>query len=76
MAAVRSAGRFGLIVDLCVQSHQIAEVTTLAQHCPEATFVLDHFGKPDIATGQWVDWHRDIRGHGGTWTTSAASCPA
>jgi len=59
--AVQLSGQLGLAVDLCVRSHQIAEVTRLAELCPEATFVLDHLGKPDIAAGQWTDWLHDIQ---------------
>lgn len=59
--AVRLAGQFGLTVDLCVRSHQIAEVTKLAELCPEVIFVLDHLGKPDIAAGQWTGWLEDIK---------------
>jgi len=59
--AVRLAGQLGLTVDLCVRSHQIAEVTKLAELCPEVIFVLDHLGKPDIAGGQWTDWLQDLK---------------
>ena len=59
--AVRLAGQFGLTVDLCVRYHQIAEVTKLAELCPEVVFVLDHLGKPDIAAGQWTGWLHDIK---------------
>ena len=59
--AVRLAGQFGLTVDLCVRSHQIAEVTKLAELCPEVIFVLDHLGKPDVAAGQWTGWLQDIK---------------
>ena len=58
--AVRLAGQFRLTVDLCVRNHQIAEVTKLAERCPEVTFVLDHLGKPDVAAGQWAGWLHDI----------------
>ena len=59
--AVRLAGQFGLTVDLCVRNHQIAEVTKLAELCPEVTFVLNHLGKPDVAAGQWTGWLQDIK---------------
>jgi L-fuconolactonase len=59
--AVRLTGQFGLTVDLCVRSHQISEVTKLAERCPEVTFVLDHLGKPDIAAGEWTGWLQDIK---------------
>ena len=50
-----------MTVDLCVRSHQIAEVTKLAELCPEVTFVLNHLGKPDVAAGQWTGWLQDIK---------------
>ncbi len=59
--AVRLAGQFGLTVDLCVRSHQIAEVTKLAELCPEVIFVLDHLGKPDVRAGGWESWAEAIR---------------
>ena len=59
--AVRLAGQFGLTVDLCVRNRQIAEVTKLAELCPEVIFVLDHLGKPDVAAGQWTGWLQDIK---------------
>ena len=59
--AVQLAGQLGLTVDLCVRNHQIAEVTKLAELCPEATFVLDHLGKPDVAAGQWTGWLHDLK---------------
>ena len=59
--AVRLTGQFGLTVDLCVRSHQITEVTKLAELCPEVTFVLDHLGKPDVAAGQWTGWLQDLK---------------
>jgi len=58
--AVLLACQFGLTVDLCVGNHQIAEVTKLAELCPEGTFVLNHLGKPDVAAGQWTGWLHDI----------------
>ena len=59
--AVQLVGQLGLTVDLCVRNHQIAEVTKLAELCPEGTFVLNHLGKPDVAAGQWTGWLHDIK---------------
>jgi predicted TIM-barrel fold metal-dependent hydrolase len=59
--AAQLAGQFGLTVDLCVRNHQIAEVTKLAELCPEGTFVLNHLGKPHVAAGQWTGWLHDIK---------------
>ena len=58
--AVRLAGTHGFVVDLCVRSQQIAEVTQLVERCPEVTFVLDHLGKPDIRSGESAEWVEHI----------------
>ena len=41
-------------------NEQLAEVTRLAEQCPEVTFVLDHLGKPDIRSGAITDWTDDL----------------
>jgi len=58
--AVRLTGSRGLVVDLCVSSQQVREITELVRQCPEVTFVLDHLGKPDIRSGQTAEWEQDL----------------
>ena len=60
VGAVQLAGSVGLVVDLCVRQHQIAEITELVDRCPEVTFVLDHLGKPDIRGGARTEWASDL----------------
>jgi L-fuconolactonase len=53
LAAVRDAG---LAYDLLVLPHQLPAAVTAARALPDLTFVLDHLGKPPIATGEREPW--------------------
>ena len=53
LAAVRDAG---LVYDLLVLPHQLPAAVTAARALPDLTFVLDHLGKPPIATGEREPW--------------------
>jgi L-fuconolactonase len=57
LAAVAAAG---LTYDLLVNPAQYPSAATVADHFPDARFVLDHAGKPPIASGEMVDWARAI----------------
>ncbi|MEU4272630.1 amidohydrolase family protein [Streptomyces sp. NPDC026092] len=46
----------GLVYDLVVLPHQLPAATSAAFLLPQLTFVLDHVGKPPIATGEWNAW--------------------
>jgi L-fuconolactonase len=51
----------GLVYDLVVLPHQLpAGVRAAAEH-PGLTFVLDHLGKPPIATGELRPWATAVR---------------
>ncbi|WLQ52644.1 amidohydrolase family protein [Streptomyces poriferorum] len=58
LAAVADAG---LVYDLVVQPHQLPAAVRAAELLPGLTFVLDHAGKPQIATGQQHPWADDVR---------------
>ncbi|MFI7361233.1 amidohydrolase family protein [Streptomyces sp. NPDC050149] len=58
LAAVADAG---LVYDLVVQPHQLPAAVRAAELLPGLTFVLDHAGKPQIATGQQHPWADDLR---------------
>jgi L-fuconolactonase len=51
----------GLCYDLVVLPHQIAAATSAAAAVPALTLVLDHAGKPPIASGQLGQWAKDVR---------------
>ncbi|MEV5610712.1 amidohydrolase family protein [Streptomyces sp. NPDC052225] len=51
----------GLVYDLVVLPHQLPACAEAAARHPELTFVLDHVGKPPIATGERDPWSAHIR---------------
>ncbi len=53
---VRLAAERGLVIELCVQAHQLLGVRTVAQACPDAVIILEHLGKPrleHLPTDEW-----------------------
>ncbi|MDN0198705.1 amidohydrolase family protein [Streptomyces sp. S.PNR 29] len=58
LAAVADAG---LVYDLVVLPHQLPACIKAAALLPGLTFVLDHAGKPPIASGELDPWASDIR---------------
>ncbi|AJF69098.1 amidohydrolase family protein [Streptomyces vietnamensis] len=51
----------GLAYDLVVTPPQLAAATAAAAWVPGLTFVLDHLGKPPIASGALEPWAADVR---------------
>ena len=51
----------GLPFDLVVQHSQLELAAKVAMSHPEVTFVLDHIGKPPIATGNLESWSLGIQ---------------
>jgi len=60
VAGVRMLAEFRLSFDLCIRHHQLPDVLSLVEHCPDVHFVLDHIGKPDIAKGELDPWRAQI----------------
>ncbi|MEH0548498.1 amidohydrolase family protein [Streptomyces sp. NPDC054884] len=58
LAAVAEAG---LVYDLVVRPHQLAAAYETARLLPGLTFVLDHAGKPPIASGELRPWADSVR---------------
>ncbi|MER6123571.1 amidohydrolase family protein [Streptomyces sp. NPDC001795] len=58
LAAVAEAG---LVYDLVVLAHQLPACVKAAASLPELTFVLDHVGKPPIASGALEPWATAVR---------------
>ncbi|MFF1407084.1 amidohydrolase family protein [Streptomyces sp. NPDC058294] len=58
LAAVADAG---LVHDLVVLPHQLPACARAAVAVPRLTFVLDHLGKPPIASGGHERWAADLR---------------
>ncbi|MER7569422.1 amidohydrolase family protein [Streptomyces sp. NPDC097941] len=51
----------GLVYDLVVKPHQLAAAVEAAERLPGLPFVLDHLGKPPIASGELAPWAEQIR---------------
>ncbi|MEW2120654.1 amidohydrolase family protein [Streptomyces sp. NPDC005474] len=51
----------GLVYDLVVKPHQLEAAVEAAERLPGLTFVLDHLGKPPIASGELAPWEQWIR---------------
>ena len=58
---LRQVAAAGLAYDLVIRPEQLPSAAYAASAVPELTFVLDHAGKPPIATGAVQPWARDIR---------------
>jgi L-fuconolactonase len=58
LAAVADAG---LVYDLVVLPHHLPACVKAAGNLPHLTFVLDHVGKPPIASGALDPWATDVR---------------
>ncbi|MEU3460565.1 amidohydrolase family protein [Streptomyces sp. NPDC006733] len=58
LSAVAAAG---LVYELLVLPHQLPAACAVAELRPELTFVLDHLGKPPIASGEPGSWAEDAR---------------
>ncbi|MFF5372783.1 amidohydrolase family protein [Streptomyces sp. NPDC013187] len=51
----------GLSYDLVVKHHQLPTAVQAAKRLPGLTFILDHLGKPPIASGALEPWAAHIR---------------
>ncbi|MEU6665784.1 amidohydrolase family protein [Streptomyces sp. NPDC046727] len=51
----------GLVYDLVVLPHQLPACAKAAESLPRLTFVLDHLGKPPIASGAREPWTTHLR---------------
>ena len=55
-----AVGQAGLAYDVVVSPAQLPLVTQTAAALPEVRFILDHAGKPPIASGDLRAWHADL----------------
>ncbi|ESQ88307.1 hypothetical protein ABAC460_16740 [Asticcacaulis sp. AC460] len=57
---VAAAADAGLSIDMCIRAHQMAELATVLKAVPEATVILDHLGKPNIAGSEFDSWESQL----------------
>ncbi len=60
-AALTVLDREGLAFDLIVRPEHLAAATDVARAHPSLCLVLDHLGKPPIASGELEPWARGVR---------------
>lgn len=60
MRGVRRVGAFELVYDLLVYPRQLPSAIELVKNLCDQDFVLDHMGKPDIASGKMSPWKEQI----------------
>ena len=61
VAGVRLLAEYNLSFDLCIRHWQLPSIIELVRLCPQAAFILDHLGKPDIKQQQLDPWEADLR---------------
>ena len=52
---------YGFSFDICIKHQHLENTLTLVRRCPDTAFILDHLGKPDIASGQLDPWRDQLR---------------
>lgn len=53
---VQLLSEYEFSMDLCIRQHHLPDAFELVAHCPEVTFILDHFGKPQISADAFPGW--------------------
>ena len=61
VAGVKLLAEFGFTFDLCIRHDQLRAVAELMRRIPQVTFVLDHFGKPDVRGKKTEPWAVDLK---------------
>lgn len=60
VCGVRMLAEWALTFDLCATHDQLPAVAALVEACPDTSFVLDHLGKPAVASGVLDPWRGDL----------------
>jgi L-fuconolactonase len=61
LRGLAAVARAGLVYDLVITAGQLPAAARAAAALPGLTFVLDHLGKPPIASGRTEPWETDLR---------------
>jgi predicted TIM-barrel fold metal-dependent hydrolase len=61
VAGVKLLVEFGFTFDLCIRHEQLRAAAELVRCVPQVTFVLDHFGKPDVCGKKFEPWAADLK---------------
>ena len=58
---VQLLAEFDFTFDLCIRHEQMRSAAEMVKRIPEVTFVLDHFGKPDVRGKKREPWDKDLK---------------
>jgi L-fuconolactonase len=61
IAGTKLLANSGLTFDLCIRHDQLAAAAELVRCVPQVSFVLDHFGKPDVRGRKKEPWATDLK---------------
>ena len=61
LAGARRVAASGLVFDACIRSGQMAPLAEFARRVPGLVIVLDHMGKPPIASGELTAWRNGMQ---------------
>jgi len=61
LEGLRVLAAAGLPFDACIRHHQLPALIALLAKVPDLPVVLDHLGKPPVATGDDGTWERELR---------------
>lgn len=60
IAGVKLLAGSNFTFDICIRHDQLAATAELVRRVPQVTFVLDHFGKPDVRGKTKEPWAKDL----------------
>ncbi len=61
VAGVKLLARFNFTFDVCIRHDQLRGISELVRRVPEVSFILDHFGKPDVRGQKLQPWATDLK---------------
>jgi predicted TIM-barrel fold metal-dependent hydrolase len=61
IAGARLLAEFGFTFDVCIRHEQMRAATELVRRVPQVTFILDHFGKPEVRAGKTGPWAANLK---------------
>lgn len=60
-AGISALGLFDFTYDILIFHDQLEQAIQLVKLFPDQKFVLDHIAKPDIKSGEYADWQKNIK---------------
>lgn len=61
LAGLNRLAAHGVAYDLLVHTRHLKSVLRVAERCPDLRLVVDHMAKPPIASGEMMEWARELK---------------